>query len=49
MMVRHHQGAIEMSRAEVAHGQYPAAIALAQHIEDSQQAEIGRMRRMLAH
>jgi len=49
MMIRHHQGAIAMARGEVAHGQYPAAIALAHHIEDSQQAEIHQMRQMLAH
>ena len=49
MMIRHHQGAIAMSKDEVAHGQYPAAIALAQHIEDSQQAEIDQMRQVLAH
>ncbi|GAA2137296.1 hypothetical protein GCM10009844_04230 [Nocardioides koreensis] len=48
MMIRHHQGAVAMSRDEVEHGEFPASIALAQHIEDSQQAEIEQMRRMLA-
>ncbi|MFC4787136.1 DUF305 domain-containing protein [Nocardioides sp. MAHUQ-72] len=48
MMIRHHRGAIAMSRDEVAHGEFPDAIALARHIEESQQAEIDQMRRMLA-
>lgn len=48
MMIRHHRGAIAMSRDEVEHGDFPAAVALAQHIEDSQRAEIEQMRQMLA-
>jgi len=49
MMIRHHQGAIAMADVEVAHGQYPAAIDLAQHVESVQQGEIDLMRKMLAH
>ena len=48
MMIRHHQGAIALARDEAAHGRYPAAVALARHIEESQRAEIQQMRRMLA-
>ncbi len=47
MMIRHHRGAIAMSRNEVENGEFPAAIALAQHIEDSQRAEIEQMRALL--
>lgn len=49
MMIRHHRGAIAMSKDEVENGEFPAAVALAQHIEDSQQAEIEQMRQMLAN
>lgn len=48
MMIVHHRGAIAMARQEIAHGKYPAAIALARHIEKTQRAEIVRMRAMLA-
>lgn len=47
MMVRHHEGAIEMAETEEAHGEYPAAIALARSIQAAQQAEIDQMHGML--
>jgi uncharacterized protein (DUF305 family) len=47
MMVEHHQGAIDMARDEVDHGRYGDAVALAEHIESSQQQEIDTMRGML--
>ncbi|MBF6357833.1 DUF305 domain-containing protein [Nocardia higoensis] len=46
-MIAHHEGAIEMSRTELAEGANPDAKALAQQIIDSQQAEIDEMRKML--
>lgn len=46
-MISHHQGAIEMARAEIAHGENVDAKRLAQTIIDTQQAEIDRMNRML--
>ena len=48
MMIRHHQGAIEMARTEQADGQNPDAVALAKKIEDAQSAEIATMKNMLA-
>lgn len=47
MMVRHHEGAIEMARTEVADGENPDAVALAGEIIDAQQAEIDTMQGML--
>jgi uncharacterized protein (DUF305 family) len=47
MMIAHHEGAIEMSRTEQADGSNLDAIALAQHIEADQTAEITTMRDML--
>ncbi|WP_040795645.1 DUF305 domain-containing protein [Nocardia higoensis] len=46
-MITHHEGAITMSRTELAEGAYPDAKAMAQHIIDGQQAEIDQMRDML--
>lgn len=46
-MISHHQGAIEMAKAEVANGENVDAKALAQTIIDTQQAEIGQMKQML--
>lgn len=43
MMIRHHQGAIEMAKTEQADGQFPAAVALAGTIIADQQAEISEM------
>jgi uncharacterized protein (DUF305 family) len=47
MMITHHQGAISMARHEIAQGEYPPAIALAEDIVTTQQAEIEQMRAML--
>ncbi|WP_103384349.1 DUF305 domain-containing protein [Pseudonocardia dioxanivorans] len=48
MMIEHHNGAIDMSRTELANGQSPDAKALAQRIIDAQQAEIAEMQSLLA-
>lgn len=47
MMIEHHEGAIEMAKAEIAGGINPSAQQMAQQIIDSQSAEIARMRKML--
>ena len=47
MMIRHHQGAIEMAKTEQTSGQNPEAIALAKKIATAQQAEITKMQQML--
>lgn len=47
LMVRHHQGAIDMARTEQAQGQNPEATALANSIVSSQQSEIDEMNRLL--
>lgn len=44
LMIEHHQGAVDMSTAELAKGASPEAKALAQKIIDAQQAEITEMR-----
>jgi uncharacterized protein (DUF305 family) len=46
-MISHHQGAIEMARAEIANGDNVDAKKLAQTIVDTQQAEIGQMKQIL--
>ena len=46
-MISHHQGAIEMARAEIANGDNADAKRLAQTIVDAQEAEIGQMKQML--
>jgi uncharacterized protein (DUF305 family) len=46
-MIGHHQGAIEMAKAEIANGENVDAKGLAQTIIDTQQAEIGQMKQML--
>jgi uncharacterized protein (DUF305 family) len=48
MMVRHHEGAIEMAQAEIDGGEYQPAIDLAGTIVTTQQAEIDEMRGLLA-
>ncbi|TCK21457.1 DUF305 domain-containing protein [Pseudonocardia endophytica] len=48
LMIRHHEGAVQMARTELASGTNPEARALAQRIVDSQQAEIAEMQRLLA-
>ena len=42
-MIPHHQGAVDMARAELAHGKDPWARARAQRILDGQAAEIAEM------
>ena len=46
-MIGHHQGAIEMAKAEIANGENVDAIGLAKTIVGTQQAEIDQMNRML--
>ena len=48
MMIPHHQGAIDMARAELAHGRDPVLRRLAQGIIVEQGQEIEVMRRALA-
>jgi uncharacterized protein (DUF305 family) len=47
-MMPHHQGAIDMAKAELAHGDDPWAKELAQKIIDAQQHEISQMQGWLA-
>ncbi len=47
MMIRHHQGAVEMAKTELNGGRSTDAKALAQRIIDAQQAEITQMRGLL--
>jgi uncharacterized protein (DUF305 family) len=47
MMITHHQGAIDMSRTELAQGSNPVARQLAQQIITAQQAEIREMQTLL--
>jgi uncharacterized protein (DUF305 family) len=42
-MISHHQGAIEMAKAEVANGQNEDVKRMAQTMIDTQQAEIAQM------
>lgn len=46
-MISHHEGAIEMAKAEVANGKNVDAKNMAQNIIDTQQAEISKMNTML--
>ena len=46
-MIAHHDGAIEMAKAQIAEGQHPGSIELAKRIVATQQAEIEQMRRLL--
>ena len=46
-MIAHHQGAIEMAKAEIANGENVDAKSLANNIITTQQAEIGQMKQML--
>lgn len=47
MMIRHHQGAVEMARTEQTHGINPDAKALAHTIDTSQTTEISQMQQLL--
>ncbi len=46
-MIGHHQGAIEMAKAEIANGQSADMTALAKSMVTAQQAEIDQMKQML--
>jgi len=46
-MISHHQGAIEMAKAEIANGENVDAIGLAKNIVTAQEVEIGQMKQML--
>ena len=46
-MIRHHQGAIEMAKAEVVNGDNVDATTVANNIVTTQEAEIGQMKQML--
>ncbi|MGY1682427.1 DUF305 domain-containing protein [Geodermatophilus sp. SYSU D01176] len=48
MMTAHHDGAVQMAETEIAEGENPDAIAMAEEIRDTQQAEIAEMRQLLA-
>jgi uncharacterized protein (DUF305 family) len=47
LMIEHHEGAVDMAREEQESGRFPAAIALAEQIESSQEAEIAAMQGLL--
>jgi uncharacterized protein (DUF305 family) len=47
MMIKHHQGAVEMAKTELSKGSNADAKALAQKIIDAQQAEITEMQGLL--
>ncbi|GAA1722606.1 DUF305 domain-containing protein [Isoptericola hypogeus] len=47
-MIVHHEGAVEMARAEVADGRDPQAVAMAQSVVDTQSDEIRAMEGLLA-
>jgi uncharacterized protein (DUF305 family) len=46
-MIEHHEGAIELAEDEVADGEDPDAVAMAESIVETQQAEIDRLESML--
>ncbi|NBH03451.1 DUF305 domain-containing protein [Amycolatopsis sp. SID8362] len=48
MMIKHHQGAVEMAKTELSKGSNADAKALAQKIIDAQQAEITEMQGLLS-
>jgi len=47
-MITHHEGAIAMAKVEVAQGQSPDLIAMANNIVAVQQAEIGQLQQIMA-
>ena len=47
MMIEHHTGAIEMAETEIADGEFPDAIELAEAITSAQEAEITEMEALL--
>lgn len=48
-MIAHHQGAIDMARVELEHGDDPWAKAMAQKVIDAQTREIADMTEWLSH
>ncbi len=46
-MIAHHTGAVKMAQTEAAQGKNPDAIAMAETIRDTQNAEISEMRQLL--
>jgi uncharacterized protein (DUF305 family) len=46
-MISHHQGAVEMAKAQIANGENGDAIGVAKKIVETQQAEISQMKQML--
>ncbi len=49
MMIEHHEGAIAMANTEITDGEDPDAVALAESISSSQEAEIDEMRTLLGN
>lgn len=47
LMIAHHQGAVNMAQTQLANGENPQALDLAQKILDDQQAEIAEMEEIL--
>lgn len=47
MMIKHHEGAIEMAKSELKDGSHSGAKSMAQEIIDGQQAEIDTMKELL--
>ena len=47
MMIEHHEGAVEMAEVELEEGEYADALALAESIIESQEAEIAEMEALL--
>lgn len=47
LMVKHHEGAIEMAQVEQENGEFEKAIALAEEIESAQQAEVEELEALL--
>lgn len=46
-MIRHHEGAVQMAKTEIADGSYPEAIKLSHGIVESQNQEIQQMKDLL--
>jgi len=47
MMLAHHTGAVEMAETEIDEGEFPDALALAEGIKSTQEAEIAEMETLL--
>ncbi|MFJ6939603.1 DUF305 domain-containing protein [Streptomyces sp. NPDC101132] len=48
LMIKHHEGAVEMAETEKAQGRHPGAKELAEAVVTTQSAEIARMKKLLA-